>query len=317
MHARSFAPFLGPLVGLVVGCGRGAGVPVNAPREAASACDVTAATESMRRAHLRGASVPVVVVDVARSTVQIAMVGPEVTVMRWVPFGALEPVVREETAVSPAPNAAPDPALRVLPGFRLPDATTPWLPVRGDGPIAFTGFVPSGVKGRIWEDRQDAALASPIHASFDVHAAARSDSSIRARLEPGARVRVRGPTSQPWLAVLATTEHVRVEGFVEHPRPAPVEAAEPGTFEFSEDVLVGEGTPWLAPGTCLWDAPDGAIVGAVSGPLLARPRPVDGWSAITVTTPWGPVTYFAHAPVVDPAPPAEVDWTLGRELRGS
>lgn len=282
------------------------------------ACDVTAAAESTRRARLSGATAPVVVVDVARTTVQIAMVGPEVIVMRWVPFGALEPVVRAEVAVSPRPDGAADPALRVLPGFRLPSTTSPWIPVQAEGAIAFSGFIPSGAKGRIWERGPDGPAATPIHATFDVHAAASTTSPIRAQLGPGARVRTTGSTSQPWIAIVATGDAVRVEGFVE--RPPPVRESDrrdaSEMIEFSDLQLEGEGTPWLAAGTCLWDAPDGVIVGAVMGPLFARPRPVDGWSAVTVTTPWGEVTYFANAPVVDPAAPAAGEWKFGNEWRG-
>ncbi len=310
MHAGPFA--------LLVACAAPAGAPpVTAAHAGGPACDVTAAAESTRRARLSGATAPVIVVDVSRTSVQIAMVGPEVIVMRWVPFGALEPVVRDEVAVSARPNGAADPALHVLPGFRLPTTTSPWIPVHAEGAIAFSGFVPAGAKGRIWERGPDGPAATAIRATFDVHAAASTTSPIRARLGPGARVRTSGSTSQPWISVVATGDEARVEGFVERPRPNPRDDEdEPEMIEISDLQIEGEGTPWIAVGTCLWDAPDGVIVGAVSGPLLARPRPVDGWSAITVTTPWGENTYFANAPVIEPGARGAAEWKFGTEWRG-
>lgn len=297
---------------MLVGCAAPArgSAPASATAPAAApTCDVTLAAGSARRARLRGATTPVVVVDVARTTIQIAMVSPEVIVTRWVPLDALEPVTRDEVAVSPGPRAAADPALRVRPGFPLADVTTPWIPVRAEGSIAFAGFVPAGAKARIWEEAPRDPRAVAIHATFDVHAAASSTSPILARLGPGARVRVRGSLSQPWISVVATTDQVRVEGFVARPPPAPVEVEDGQTSEMLDLPIEGAGTAWLAPGTCLWDAPGGAIVGAVHGPLFARPRFAEGWSAVTVTSPWGQATYFAHAPVVEPAAAPEFDWS--------
>ena len=293
---------------ILAGCGSPAVRPAtDVPRSAPADCDVRPAAESLRRAWF--GHEPVIVVDVQGPNVEVAAIGADTLVERWVPIAALGRAVITETAVSPRPRSPGDPALRVLPGFPLAAASTTWTAVHGTGTIAFDGFVPSDVRGMIWVEPPSFS-GSAVQMSFEVRAEARVDAPVRARIHPGTMVRAARGSDEHWIPITASASHARVEGFVERPPPLPPRpGASEGGVEFSEIEVDGVGTEWIPIGTCLWDAPGGHIAGAITAPLLTRPRAeANGWAALAVHTPWGEVTYHAHAPVVDPPVSEPAEW---------
>lgn len=256
---------------------------------------------------------PVAVLALDGADARIATVRDGLIVARWVAASALARVATAGAAVSPAPGAAPDPAVRIRPGYRLPDADGPWLsvahpPAALDG-LELEGFVPAGLRGFTWDEPPPAPPpARAVRREGDIldapHAAARP----RAKVTREAAIEVRGTRSGYW-EITARTPRAEVDGFLPAPPPPPPRPRHSGRYEFSEDtidgVLVLPPSP-LPPGTCLHDAPGGEVVGMILGPQPATLRPsprVPGWSAVELATLWGTATYYTPAGAAAPTRP--------------
>lgn len=246
------------------------------------------------------------VADIRGTEVQVASVTREIVVMRWVPVLSLGRAVRVETAVSHTPGGPPDRALFALPGFPVDATTTPWVHVVATSPLAFDGYVPNSVTATIFD-------AAPEHTeratsmTFYVRTDPRDDAPVRGTINSGARVHVTGRAPEPWLAVTASGPFARMQGFIKPPPPEP-----PRVFsgdDSGEIDIEGSATEWLPVGTCLRDAPNGRIVGAIVGTLWNKPKPLPGGgTAVSVGTPWGDVTYYAREAIAEVPDEEHFQW---------
>src|SRR5262245_2449134 len=228
----------------VVGCWHAAPTPPGSP--AGSTCEPArwrSLAATTRRAwlvsvddpyaHRRGAQArgmwrpgePVAVLAIEGADVEIATLRDELIVARWVAASGLGHAAMETAAVSPSPGGAPDPAVRILLGYRLPDTAEAWLSVRHapfeyDG-LQLEGFVPATVRGVIWDE--PARRVRDPHARHDggvivdaPHAGARA----RAKLTWSAELAIRGDRIDFW-EVTARTARAEVDGFLAKPPPPP------------------------------------------------------------------------------------------------
>jgi hypothetical protein len=316
---------------VLLGCGRPARPPVARVNVVTRSCDRQAwqdAAASTQRAWVsalapphahpvapigrwpRIDAVPTTVVELAGEDVQIATVRPQLIVTRWLPVSALGRAAITWAAVSPRAGGPPDPAVRIRIGAKLPASEAAWLAVSPDDGLAFAGFVPSSVRGTIW-DVAPAIVDGQVtsHLTGPIRAAPRADAAVRATVAWKAAITVHGEHAG-WFEVTARTDGAEVDGYIERPPPPPPQP--PGRYEFSDDLIEGElVTPpnrWAA-GSCLYDRPNGAAVGMIlaDSPGDAKPAPrqaIDGWSALEVTTPWGRVTYYLDASPLPLPPPS-------------
>ncbi len=279
--------------------------PVAAAPAPPPECDVSAAAASPKRAWLKGSSRPVVIAEIHGTDVQIASVTREIIITRWVPVSELGRAVRVETAVSHTSGGPPDPALFALPGFRVESTTTPWVQIFSGEPLKFTGFVPNSVTTTIFEEapaREDGTTGI----SFSVRANPRDDAPVLAIISTGARLRVTGTAPAPWLAVTASAPFSRVVGFIKPPPPQPRESSGDDSGEIE---IQGNATEWLPVGTCLRDAPNGKVVGAIVGTLWNKPKALPGGgTAVSVGTPWGDVTVYAKATITEVPDEEHFEW---------
>ena len=243
------------------------------------------------------------VVDIRGTEIQIASVTGEIVVTRWVPVSSLGRAVRVETAVSHTPGGPPDPMLFALPGFPVESMTTPWVHIVASSPLAFDGYVPNSVTATIF-DAIPEHPERPTSMAFSVRTDPRDDAPVRGTIHSGARVHVTGTAPEPWLAVTSSGPFARMTGFIKPSPPPPLPRT--SAFDFSGDFIEGTPVEWLPVGTCLRDAPNGTIVGAIVGTLWTKPKPLPrGGTAVTVSTPWGDVTYYARESITEPP---DVDW---------
>jgi len=262
---------------------------------------VSAAVSSTKRAWLAGESDPVVVADVRGTDVQIAWVTRGIAIARWVPASQLGRAISVEAAVSHAPGGPPDQMLYVLPGFPVPATTGPWVHITSPAPLRFDGFIPNGATTTIFEAPPERTeLRTSL--AFSVRTDPRDDAPVRGTLEAGGRVRVSGTAPAPWVAITAWGTFARATGYIRPPDPSPARTDEGS--EIVEDAAIA----WLPIGTCLRDAPNGKIVGAVIGTLRDKPTPhPGGGTEIKV----GNVTYYANEAVVEVPPDEQVPWMFG------
>jgi hypothetical protein len=256
--------------------------------------------------------VPVAVLALDGTDAHVATVREGLIVARWVAASGLGHAAIAAAAVSPAPGAAPDPAVRIRPGHRLPDADSPWLsvaraPAELDG-LELVGFVPARLRGLTWDEPPPAPPPARVVHRDDLildapHAAARP----RAKVTREAAIEIRGTRSGYW-EITARTPRAEVDGFIPLPPPPRPRPSRIGGYEFSEDSIEGElvlpPSP-LPPDTCLHDAPGGEVVGMILGPQPATLRPAPrapGWSAVELATTWGIATYYTPAVPAAPAP---------------
>ena len=266
---------------------------------------------------------PVAMLALEGGDVQVATVREGAIVARWVAATGLGRAAMAGAAVSPSPGGAPDPAVRIRRGHRLPDGDRPWLsvsraPTELDG-LELQGFVPATLRGVTWDEPPRAPAPAPaVHHDGPILDAPRAGARARAKVTWSAEIEIRGDLPGYW-EVTARTPRAEVDGFIaKPPPPPPPPSPSPGGrfhYEFSEDMIEGELVLPEGPlpaGTCLHDAPGGEVVGMILGRQPAQLRPVPrapGWSSLELATTWGTVMYYAAAPPVDPA---ERAGTLGR-----
>jgi hypothetical protein len=249
---------------------------------------------------------PVAVLALDGGDIYVATLREGVIAARWVAASGLGRAAIAETAVSPAPGAPPDPAVRIRPGYRLPADDQPWLSVKHapaelDG-LELEGFVPAAVRGVTWDE--------PLQPPWRPTRSVEHIGPLLETPQPGARTRatsgreaaleIRGVHAGYW-ELRARTPRAEVDGFA--PRPPPrIPSGPRGRYEFSEDTIEGElvlPTSPLPPGTCLYDAPGGEIAGMILGRQPALLRPVTrapGWSWLELGMVWGTVTYYVPTP---------------------
>lgn len=249
---------------------------------------------------------PVAVLDFEGGDVRVATLREDVIVTRWVAVTGLGRAAIAGAAVSPSPGGAPDPAVRIRIGYRLPDGDRPWLsvahaPTELDG-LELHGVVPSAIRGILWDEPPRApGLALAMHHDGVILDAPHAGAPARAKVTREAEIQIRGTHPGFW-EVTARTPRAEVDGFIPQPPPPPPSPAGRNRYDFSDDTIEGElirpGTP-LPAGTCLHDTPGGDVAGMLLAPQPAMLRPLPrapGWSSLQVATTWGTVTYFAIAP---------------------
>ncbi len=247
---------------------------------------------------------PVAVLAVAGGDVRIATLREGLIATRWVAESGLGRAAMREVGVSSVPRAAPDPAVRIKIGYRLPAEQQAWLPVTHapdelDG-LELHGFVPAGIRGVTWEEPVRAPAASVIRRDGEILEAPHAGARVRATVTRDAEIEIRGDRPAFW-EVTARTPRAEVDGFLAKPPPRPSATRSYGSYDFSDETIEGElvrpDGP-LPPDTCLHDAPGGEVSGMILGRQSARTRPVPsapGWVAVELPVVWGTATYYAVA----------------------
>jgi hypothetical protein len=258
---------------------------------------------------------PVSVLETDGDDVRVAIATPRLIVTRWVPTSALGRAAMAKVWVSPRADSPPDPAVRILVGYQLPEAETPWLSVRqaelvNEG-IELSGVVPAAVRGVVWDEpRMAMERPGTVHLDAVIVDAPHAGASVRARVSAAAAIEVRGDHGG-WLEVTARSAHAEVDGFLQPAAPRSPPDPPGGTHDFSDDVIEPEPAPpapeRLPVGTCLHDAPGGNVVGMILGEQPADPEPTltTGWYELQLATPWGELPYFIYSPSIQRLTPEQ------------
>jgi hypothetical protein len=198
--------------------------------------------------------------------------------------------------VSPRPGIAPDPAIRIAMGYRLP-ALVAWPSVEHApaDPIAITGVVPAKLRGVVWDEPARPVRSRTWRGSGAIRSEPRADAPIRAHVTLEAEIELRGRRDD-WFEVTAHGPYVSVDGFIAIPPPRPPRQPT-GEIETEIEGEITMPPSPLAAGTCLYDAPNGHVVGMIVGhQALDDVAPAArGWHRFALATTWGTVTYYTDA----------------------
>lgn len=314
------------IAGLIVIAGCAATSPPATPRPRAHPCDPahwSELVESRTRVWPSGAAAPATIVDVSGGFVEVASVTPSVIATRWVSHASLSPIAMRTTRVSSERGAEGEHAVRILAGRRLDPPSNGWAAVHDPD-----GFVPASVAGTTWteepppDDRAAVAKMTveelrrrPIVRSVtgDVRVMPDDSAPIRIALEKPTQTQLVAAAPNGYVTVTVRLAFAEIDGFWKPPPPEP-----PYDGPEIDTTPPAVHSP-IAPGTCLYDAPHGRVVGMVRDvDAFARPQPakVAGWYVATIPTIWGPSSYYIDTPPLDPPVPErepEQTWNWGNE----
>lgn len=237
------------------------------------------------------------IAEIAGDRVRVLHEMDDVRMLVWIARHDLAPVVVREVGLAVAPDAPAAargwPGVIVGPGApiverrRVDDVLE--VAISTDG-VEVAGFVAASAIGDFW-DATPAAPRRPTHAldaGVTIRLAPDDAAPALATTTEAIEVRALAPSRGGWREIETLGARVTVHGFVRE-----LDTDEPGSFGL---VRGGHGygsshaiTLDVPAGTCLYDAPDGEVIGIVveGRPRLARHGADLGWFSLLVNSPWG------------------------------
>jgi hypothetical protein len=146
------------------------------------------------------------------------------------------------------------------------------------------------------------------YATGEIRSAPADDAPIRIALTEARVIQVRAGVVNDFLVVTVFLPFAEIDGYWKRPVPKPRTTEDEVESEMGYEVA--EVHSPIAPGTCLYDAPRGRVVGIVrEADAFAKPTAstVAGWYTATIPTIWGSSTYYIDTPPLAPPSPAPTD----------